>query len=333
MAMRMRISHILKEMVQGTPLVVTGWVRTIRVAKNVSFITLNDGSCLAGLQVVFDTNLPGYADVCCIGTGSAIKVTGVLNESPATGQSMELQAGLIEIIGNADESYPLQKKQHSFEFLRTIAHLRPKANTFGAVFRTRSALSFAVHNFFHERGFIYVHTPIITGNDCEGAGETFRVTTLDFANLPLVDQKADFNKDFFGQPAGLTVSGQLEGELLAMGLSSIYTFGPTFRAEDSNTARHAAEFWMIEPELAFADLDDMIELAGDFLRYLCRYTLNHCTEDMAFFDRQIEPGLIKKVDALANATFERIDYTEAISLLEKAPVSYTHLTLPTIYSV
>lgn len=321
---RTRIKEALAEFPVGAELQVAGWARSVRVGKGVTFIALNDGSCLANLQVVTAPELSNYAEICRVGTGAALKVRGRLVESPAAGQKHELHAESIEIVGPADEAFPMQKKRHGFEFLRTIAHLRPRSNTFGAVFRTRSALSFAIHSFFHERDFVYVHTPIITANDCEGAGELFKVTTLDIADPHRASGKIDFSRDFFGQQTGLTVSGQLEGELLAMGLSSVYTFGPTFRAENSNTPRHAAEFWMIEPEVAFADLDDMTNLASDFLRYLCRYALNNCADDMAFFDRQIEPGIIKRVDALANATFEKMEYTEAINRLVKASVTFQY---------
>jgi asparaginyl-tRNA synthetase len=276
------------------------------------------------LQVVLESGMPEYDKVCRIGTGSAVAVDGILKKSPAAGQSIELQAETVTLFGGVDENYPLQKKHHSFEFMRSIAHLRPRANTFGAVFRTRSALSFAIHRFFRERGFVYVHTPIITANDCEGAGELFRVTTLDINAPPRADRKVDYTNDFFEQPTGLTVSGQLEGELLAMGLSSVYTFGPTFRAENSNTPRHAAEFWMVEPEMAFAELSDDADLAEDFIRYLCRFALEECADDMAFFDKQIEPGVIERVRNLAESTFVRMEYSEAITRLEKAPVSFQY---------
>ncbi len=319
-----RVLSLLKNPPLGTGITVKGWVRSIRVGKGVAFIAVNDGSCVTSLQVVLDPGMPGYEEACKIGTGSAVGVEGVLAASPAAGQPVELRAERVTVYGGVDESYPLQKKHHSFEFLRSIAHLRPRANTFGAVFRVRSALSFAIHRFFRERGFVYVHTPIITANDCEGAGELFRVTTLDLADPPRIEGKPDFGRDFFGQATGLAVSGQLEGELLACGLSSIYTFGPTFRAENSNTARHAAEFWMVEPETAFADLADDADLAEDFIRYLCRFALEECAEDMAFFDKQIEPGLIHRIGALADSEFVRMDYTEAIAKLEKASVSFQY---------
>jgi asparaginyl-tRNA synthetase len=247
MNQRMKIKEVLACGEVGSEVVVKGWVRTVRVGKNVTFIALNDGSSMPGLQIVVEPTVTNYEQVCGLGTGSAIAVRGLLAESPAVGQSYELHAVEVVIIGRSDENYPLQKKRHSFEYLRSISHLRPRTNTFGAVFRLRSALAQAIHSFFGERGFLYVHTPIITANDCEGAGEMFRVTTLDMDRLPKVDGKVDYSADFFGQTTGLTVSGQLEGELFALAFSDIYTFGPTFRAENSNTARHVAEFWMIEP--------------------------------------------------------------------------------------
>jgi asparaginyl-tRNA synthetase len=287
-------------------------------------MALSDGSCQATLQVVLEPGLANYAAVSKLGTGSAVRVTGVVAASPAAGQPVELQAGSVEIVGTADENYPLQKKRHSFEYLRTIAHLRPRTNTFGAVFRLRSSLAQAIHRFFGERGFLYVHTPIITGNDCEGAGELFRVTTLDMEAPPRESGRVDFSQDFFAQPTGLTVSGQLEGELYALAFGDIYTFGPTFRAENSNTPRHAAEFWMIEPEMAFADLQADARLAEEFLRYLCRHVLDHCGDDLAFFNQHIEPGLIDRVTQVADASFAMMDYGEAIERLQKAPKGFQY---------
>jgi len=272
--------------------------------------------------VVAEPELSNYAEVSALGTGSALAVTGVLQASPAAGQALELRAVTVEIVGEADQEYPMQKKRHSFEYLRTIAHLRLRSNTFGAVFRVRSALAQEVHRFFGERGFLNVHTPIITANDCEGAGELFRVTTLDMAHPPLAKGEVDFSDDFFGRATGLTVSGQLEGELFAQAFSDIYTFGPTFRAENSNTARHAAEFWMIEPEMAFADLADDADLAEAFLKRLCIHALNSCDEDMKFFNAQIDTGLIQRIESVANASFARMEYGEAIERLKKAPVAF-----------
>lgn len=319
---RTRVSAALAASRAGEGLVLKGWVRTVRVGKDVTFLAINDGSSMASLQVVVEPTLPNYLDVCRIGTGSAVAVRGILRESPAAGQKYELAAEELEIIGPADDSYPLQKKRHSFEYLRTIAHLRPRTNTFGAVFRVRSSLAQAVHRFFAERGFLYVHTPIITANDCEGAGELFRVTTLDMAKPPLLAGQVDYSGDFFAQATGLTVSGQLEGELFAQAFSDIYTFGPTFRAENSNTARHAAEFWMIEPEMAFADLMADAALAEDFLKFLCRHVLDNCGEDMAFFNEQIDKGLLERVRAVADSSFAVMEYTEAITHLKKAKVPF-----------
>jgi asparaginyl-tRNA synthetase len=317
-----RIIDLLQGGECGRAVTVKGWVRSVRAGREIAFIALNDGSCLASLQVVVERSLDGFAEICRIATGSAVAVYGTLRQSPAEGQTLELAAGKLELIGAADEAYPLQKKRHSFEYLRTIAHLRPRTNTFGAVFRVRSSLAHAVHRFFAERGFLYVHTPIITASDCEGAGEMFRVTTLDSRNPPVTAGTVDFSEDFFGQPTSLTVSGQLEGELFAQAFADIYTFGPTFRAENSNTARHAAEFWMIEPEMAFADLLDDARLAEDFFRYLCRHVLENCAEDMAFFDAQIEKGLLERVRRVADSAFEIMEYSEAVRLLENAPLSF-----------
>ncbi len=309
---------------------VCGWVRSLRRGKDVAFIALNDGSCLGTLQIVVAAELLQISEMITLGTGACIEVRGDLVESPAAGQSWEMQASQVALMGGVDGDYPLQKKRHSFEYLRSIAHLRPRANTFGAVFRMRSALSFAVHRFFHERGFLYVHTPIVTTNDCEGAGEMFRVTTLDPLCAPRVDDRVDWSQDFFGEKAGLTVSGQLQGELFAMAFSDIYTFGPTFRAENSNTSRHASEFWMIEPEMAFVDLAGNCRVAEEFFRYLVVYVLSRCREDLEFFDQRIEPGLIDRLEKLSQAEFHRVTYSEAIDLLEKSerafefPVAWGH---------
>lgn len=319
---RIRIKEALAEGEPGREFLLKGWVRSVRSGKGVTFIVLNDGSNLPGIQVVAEPELANYDEMAGLGTGSAIAVRGVLQESPASGQALELKALFVEVIGASDPDYPMQKKRHSFEFLRTIAHLRLRSNTFGAVFRVRSALAQEVHRFFAERGFLYVHTPIITSNDCEGAGELFRVTSFDLANPPRVDGEIDYCSDFFGRPTGLTVSGQLEGELFAQAFSDIYTFGPTFRAENSNTSRHAAEFWMIEPEMAFADLGDDADLAEEFFKRLCTFALNNCEEDMRFFNNQIDKGLIPRIEAVAGASFARMDYTEAIERLQKAPVSF-----------
>ena len=315
---KVAVKHLLQLQEPENNVCVKGWVRSVRRGKGVAFITLNDGSCFASLQIVLTPDLDNYEAVSKVGTGACLAVVGQVVVSPASGQDWELQAQEIEIVGDADDDYPLQKKRHSFEYLRTIAHLRPRSNTFGAVFRLRSALAFAVHKFFHERGFIYVQTPIITANDCEGAGEMFRVSTLDPLNPPKSEGKIDWAEDFFGQRTGLTVSGQLQGELFATAFSDIYTFGPTFRAENSNTSRHAAEFWMIEPEIAFADLSDNCRLGEDFLRYLVIYALEHCREDLDFFNQRIEKGLLDKLEALAKAEFRTISYTEAVERLQKS---------------
>jgi len=322
--MRIRIKELLANGTPGRECELAGWVRSVRTSKEVAFITLNDGSNLAGIQIVADSVLANFADIARLGTGAALRITGRLVESPAAGQAREVAAAEVRIIGTADESYPLQKKRHSFEYLRSIAHLRPRSNTFGAVFRLRSRLAQAIHRFFSERGFLYVHTPIITASDCEGAGELFRVTTLDAAAPPLVKGAPDFSQDFFGQRTSLTVSGQLEGELFSLAFSDIYTFGPTFRAENSNTARHASEFWMIEPEMAFADLADDADLAQAFVKYLCRFALDECSEEMAFFDKHIENGLLERIRTVVDANFERMDYGDAIDRLQRSGVTFTY---------
>jgi asparaginyl-tRNA synthetase len=322
--MRTRIKEILERGAESAPRSFSGWVRSVRASKGVCFIVLNDGSTVDGIQVVADSALPNFNVICRIGTGTALTVSGTLVESPAIGQKLELRAISIDIIGEADEGYPLQKKRHSFEYLRTIAHLRPRTNTFGALFRLRSRLAQAIHHFFAERNFMYVHTPIITSSDCEGAGELFRVSTLDAADPPLLNGQTDFNQDFFGQKTGLTVSGQLEGELFALAFGDIYTFGPTFRAENSNTARHASEFWMIEPEMAFADLADDADLAEEFIRYLCRFVLEECADEMAFFDKQIENGLIERIAKVAGADFARMEYAEAIDRLQQSGAAFAY---------
>jgi len=301
---------------------IAGWVRSIRISKGIAFVVLNDGSNLAGIQVVVEQESPAFDQVPGIATGCSLRIDGTLVTSPAAGQERELRAEKIAIVGGSDENYPLQKKRHTFEYLREIAHLRPRSNTFGAVFRLRSRLAQAIHRFFSDNNFLYVHTPIITASDCEGAGELFRVTTLDADSPPLLNGRADFDQDFFGRKTGLTVSGQLEGELFALAFSDIYTFGPTFRAENSNTPRHAAEFWMIEPEMAFADLSDDADLAEKFVRYLCRFALEECGEEMAFFDRQIEKGLLERIHRVAEADFARMEYSEAIERLQSSGVTF-----------
>jgi asparaginyl-tRNA synthetase len=323
---RRRIAEVLTlvpppEGLEG--IVVKGWLRSVRTSKQVVFLDLNDGSNLAGVQVVAGEGLPNLEEVARLTTGSAIAVTGLLVPSPAKGQTVELRATAVEILGKADADYSLQKKRHGFEFLRTIAHLRNRTNTFGAVFRVRSVLAHAVHCFFQDRGFVYVHTPIITGSDAEGAGEMFRVTTLDPEKLPRTAEGAiDWSQDFFGRGTHLTVSGQLNGESFAMGMSDIYTFGPTFRAENSNTSRHAAEFWMIEPEMAFCDLQGDADLAEAFMKHLITTVLERCPEDMAFFDERIEKGLVERLRHVAEASFERMQYGEAVERLKASGQSF-----------
>jgi asparaginyl-tRNA synthetase len=304
---------------------VKGWIRTLRDSKKVLFIQLNDGSCMASLQLVIDRELAGFDELRHLTTGSAVEVVGELTLSPAKGQKVELKASAVTIVSKADASYPLQKKRHGFEYLRTIAHLRVRTNTFGAVFRTRSVLAQEVHRFFEQRRFVYVHTPIITGADCEGAGEQFRVTTLD-VNAPARTAKGevDDDADFFARPTYLTVSGQLNGETFALGLSDIYTFGPTFRAENSNTARHVAEFWMIEPEMAWCDLDDDCELAEAFVKHLLSAALERCADDLAFFNSRIDRGLIARLEHVVSAGFERISYREAVDRLAKSGQSFEY---------
>jgi len=303
----------------GQDVKVCGWVRTVRDNKNFGFIELNDGSHFKSVQVVFDNSLANFDDAAKLGAGSSVTVQGVVVESPGAKQPFEVKANEIVIDGIAPPEYPLQKKRHTYEYLRTIAHLRPRSNTFSAVFRVRSLAAFAIHEFFNKRGFVYVHTPIITASDCEGAGEMFRVTTLD-ANKPPLDDKGnvDFSKDFFGKPSNLTVSGQLSAETYAMAFADVYTFGPTFRAENSNTVKHAAEFWMMEPEIAFADLADDMQLAEDMLKYVVRYILENAPEEMVFFDNFVDKGLMARLQNMLDSDFGRVTYTEAIEQLQKS---------------
>lgn len=305
----------------GTQVTVKGWVRTVRNQKTFSFIEINDGSTLSNFQVVATPEVPNYqAIVENLSTGVAVAITGTLVESPGKEQQLEMHAREVKIVGKCNpETYQLQKKRHSFEFLRTIAHLRPRTNTIGAVSRVRNALAFATHRFFQEKGFIYVHTPIITASDCEGAGQQFRVSVLDPAAPPKTpDGKVDYTQDFFKKPTYLTVSGQLNGEAFASALSDIYTFGPTFRAENSNTTRHLAEFWMIEPEMAFADLNDNMDNAENYLKYVLRDLLKACPEEMQFFEKNVSPGLLERLSQVINTPFERATYTYAVRVLEKA---------------
>ncbi|HEY8422931.1 MAG TPA: asparagine--tRNA ligase [Thermoclostridium sp.] len=304
---------------------VCGWVRTIRLSKTFGFIELNDGSCFQNLQVVFDDQLPNFPEISKLNVGSSLIVKGNLVETPQAKQPFEIKATSIEIEGTSTPDYPLQKKRHTFEYLRTIAHLRPRTNTFSAVFRVRSILAYAIHKFFQENGFVYVHTPIITSSDCEGAGEMFRVTTLDMNNLPKgKDGAVDFSEDFFGKSTNLTVSGQLSVETYCMAFSKVYTFGPTFRAENSNTARHAAEFWMVEPEIAFADLKDDMELAESMLKYIINYVMENAPKDMEFFNNFVDKGLIERLTHVKNSSFEHVTYTDAIKILEKADQDFQY---------
>ncbi len=309
----------------GKKLTVCGWIRTLREQKSFSFIELNDGSTFSNLQVICEGSLTGYAELIPqLSTGAAVAITGELVQSPGQKQKWELKATSINLLGSCQaEDYPLQKKRHSFEFLRTIAHLRPRTNTQGAVIRVRNALSFATHLYFQQEGFLYIQTPIITASDCEGAGEQFLVTTLDVNRPPRhSDGQVDFTKDFFSKPAYLTVSGQLNAETLACALSDVYTFGPTFRAENSNTSRHLAEFWMIEPEMAFADLEDDMQCAEGYLKFVINYVLTHCAEDMEFFDAFIEKGVIERLKHVAETPFARLTYTEAVDILQKSGQSF-----------
>jgi len=314
----MRIAELLRTTAQGQDVVVKGWVRTKRGNKNVAFIALNDGSCVANIQIVVDLASFDEEQLKQVTTGACLRVDGKLVESLGSGQGVEVQASAIEIYGTADpETYPLQKKGHSLEFLRDIAYLRPRTNTFGAVLRIRHAMAYAIHKYFNDRGFFYLHTPLITGSDAEGAGAMFQVTTLDLNNVPKTDEgKVDYSQDFFGKSCNLTVSGQLEGELGALSIGQIYTFGPTFRAENSNTPRHLAEFWMIEPEVAFYDLEDNMALAEDFLKYLVRYALDNCREDLEFMNKMWDNELIERLEFVVANDFRRLDYTEAVEILK-----------------
>ena len=318
---RTRIAQVLASEDLGAKITVMGWVRTRRDSKGgFSFIEVNDGSSFSGIQIIADKKLPNYeSEILKLQTGCSIGAVGTVVASPGKGQKVELHAEEVEVLGWADpEAYPLQKKRHSFEFLRTIAHLRPRTNTFGAVARVRNAMSLAIHTFFQERGFIYLHTPIITGSDCEGAGEMFRVTALDLNEVPRKEGRVDFEKDFFSAPANLTVSGQLEAEIYALSMGDVYTFGPTFRAENSNTSRHLAEFWMVEPEMAFCDLQGNLELAEAFIKYIINDVLEKCEEDMAFFNRFIDKSAIETLEGVVSKEFESLTYTEAVEILTKA---------------
>jgi len=313
---RKNIKQLFEEK-PGCEVVVKGWVRTKRGNKNVAFIAMNDGSTVTNIQVVCDGQIFSEESLKDVTTGACLCVKGKLVESMGKGQSVEVQAESVEIYGTADvETYPLQKKGHSMEFLREIAHMRMRTNTFGCVFRIRNAMAFAIHKYFNERGFYYLHTPLITESDCEGAGEMFQVTTMDLNNIPKTKEgKVNFEDDFFGKQTALTVSGQLEGELGATALGKIYTFGPTFRAENSNTPRHLAEFWMIEPEMAFYDINDNMELAEDFIKHLVQYALDNCAEDLQFLNDMFDKGLIERLKGVVNTKFQRLEYTDGIDIL------------------
>ncbi len=320
------IKHILSLEGDGRGVAVEGWIRTRRDSKEVSFVAINDGSTINSIQVVLGRDFPGYDELNHrLVNGASVTVKGTLVRSQGKEQSVEVIPDEITVHGDAPaDEYPLQKKRHSFEFLREIAHLRPRTNTFGSVMRVRNALSFAVHKYFNERGFVYVHTPIITGSDCEGAGEMFHVTNFDLNNIPRAEGGIDYTKDFFGREASLTVSGQLEAEIYALAMKNVYTFGPTFRAEKSNTSRHLAEFWMIEPEMAFCDINGNMDTAEDFIKYLLGYILANCADDMEFFDSMIEKGIIKNLEHIVSSSFERITYTDAVNELIKSGKNFEY---------
>ena len=325
MLKRTKIIDLLAADAPKEKVLLKGWVRTRRDAKDFSFIEVNDGSCLKNMQIIANNALDNYDDVKKISTGSSVAITGALVESQGGSQKYEVVAEKVEIYSLAPDDYPLQKKKHTDEYLRTIAHLRPRTNKYGAAFRIRSELSYAIHKFFHDRGFFYVHTPIITGSDCEGAGEMFQVTTLDLGNPPRTpDGKIDYSQDFFGKEAHLTVSGQLNGEMYATALGNIYTFGPTFRAENSNTQRHAAEFWMIEPEMAFADIHDDMDLAEDMVRSCVKHIMDHCAQDLELFEKFVDPTLQQTLENIAHNSFARITYNEAIKIMQKSGKNFEY---------
>lgn len=332
---RSKIVDILIAPKVGSEVNIKGWVRTKRGSKGLSFVAINDGSCIHNMQVVVDHSLFDAEILKDITTGAAVSVIGKLTESQGRGQSVEIQASAIEIYGKADpNSYPLQKKGHSMEFLREIAHLRPRTNTFGAVFRIRHHMAYAIHKFFHDRGFFYFHTPLITASDAEGAGAMFEVTTLDLNNPPRTKEGGvDYSQDFFGRRTNLTVSGQLEGELAATALGAIYTFGPTFRAENSNTPRHLAEFWMIEPEVAFYEIKENMDLAEEFIKYLVQWALDNCKDDLAFLNERIDKGLIERLESVVKKDFIRLSYTEGIKILEQAVADGHQFEYPVYWGV
>lgn len=315
---RTKIIDVLQLKNEQDSILIKGWIRTLRESKAFSFIELNDGSCLSNIQIIVDNDLENYKEVVKLTTGAAVSVSGELVASMGKGQKWEIRAKAVDVLGVAPDDFPLQKKRHTDEYLRTIAHLRPRSNKYSAIFRMRSKLSFAIHQFFKERDFQWVHTPIITGSDCEGAGEMFGVTTLDLNNVSKKDAVVDFEQDFFGKEANLTVSGQLSVETFCLSLGNVYTFGPTFRAENSNTSRHMSEFWMIEPEMAFADLQDDMKLGQEFIQYLVKYTMEECAEDLELFAKFVDKSLMSTLENIVNNDFIRIPYTDAVDLLLKS---------------
>jgi asparaginyl-tRNA synthetase len=322
---RLKIKEALRATEALKEVVIYGWVRTRRDSKEFSFMEVNDGSCLANMQVVVDAGIDGYENIQEYTTGSAVRVTGMLVESLGKGQKWEVKATRIDLIGKAEETYPLQKKRHSLEYLREISHLRPRSNLFGAVFRVRSRLAYAIHQFFQDQGFVYVHTPLITASDCEGAGEMFRVSTLNPLDPPKTGEGTiDYEQDFFGRPTFLTVSGQLEAEIFALSHGEVYTFGPTFRAENSHTSRHASEFWMIEPEMAFCDLEGDMDLAEAFIKYLIKDILEHCEEDLQMFGKFVDKTLLERLKFVVDRPFNRISYTEAVELLQGSGTKFEY---------
>jgi asparaginyl-tRNA synthetase len=320
---RSKIKEILGRESAGGDVLVQGWVKTRRSSKAVSFVQVSDGSTLADIQVVADESLPNFQAVDALTTGCSVSIIGTLVESPGKGQKYEIHAKSIEVVGESDpDTYPLQKKRHTVEFLRDIAHLRPRTNTFGAMARVRNALAYSIHSFFQDKGFLFLQAPMITASDAEGAGAMFRVTTLDLEKVPMKDGAVDAEEDFFGKPTFLTVSGQLEAEIFALALSDVYTFGPTFRAENSNTSRHLAEFWMVEPEVAFCDLDGLADLSEEFLKHIFTYVLDHCQEDMGFFNQWFDKTAISTLEGIVTSDFERLTYTEAVDILQRSGESF-----------
>ena len=321
---RTKIMDLLNRENDLAEVLINGWVRTRRDSRTFSFIEVNDGSSLKNIQVIADDTLANYDEIRKLTTGSAVCIEGALAPSQGGGQKWEIQAKQVDVISIAPDNYPLQKKRHTDEFLRTIAHLRPRTNKYGAAFRIRSELAYAVHHYFRERGFHHIHTPIITGSDCEGAGELFRVTAMDLGQVPLANQKVDYSQDFFGTEANLTVSGQLSAEMFALSLGDVYTFGPTFRAENSHTRRHAAEFWMIEPEMAFCDLDGNMDLGEDLIKSLVRFVMEECPDDLQLFARFVDKKLMSTLENIVNADFERLPYRDAVTILERAKKKFTY---------